>query len=336
MTNKTAALLAPLGTVETCGPDSCGPDLHGTLEFAALMRLCHGKPAQYVGEQLLVPAEPPPWPAVVEQAFTLLGRGKDLRVAVVLTRGLGATAGWAGLAQGLGLVRGLLERFWDHVHPCLDRDEAGPGEAGDATLRLNSLAELASDAVLADVRQLPLVSAARAGRFCLRDLAAGTPALLDAAIAEVAPAALRATADAIEDCWQGAAAIEGLLGEKLGPHALVLGRLSALLADAAAVLAPRLRAGGVDGSAGAAAVVTPALATAAAGVASRADVIRALEAICGFYRTHEPSSPIPLLLERARRLVDKSFLELVEDLTPDGLGQLNLLRGSAAQQNHAE
>jgi type VI secretion system protein ImpA len=69
-------------------------------------------------------------------------------------------------------------------------------------------------------------------------------------------------------------------------------------------------------------------------VGSRHDVVSALEAICRFYRTHEPSSPIPLLLERARRLVDKSFVELVEDLTPDGLGQLHLLRGPHANQNN--
>src|SRR5690242_21313615 len=40
-----------------------------------------------------------------------------------------------------------------------------------------------------------------------------------------------------------------------------------------------------------------------------------------FRSASEPSSPIPLLLERAKRLVAKDFLEVLAELAPDALGR---------------
>ncbi len=52
-----------------------------------------------------------------------------------------------------------------------------------------------------------------------------------------------------------------------------------------------------------------------------------LDKLCAYYAQHEPSSPVPLLLQRAARLVDKSFTELLQDLAPEGLGQLAQISG---------
>jgi type VI secretion system protein ImpA len=54
-------------------------------------------------------------------------------------------------------------------------------------------------------------------------------------------------------------------------------------------------------------------------VRSRQDAIRALEAVADYFRKSEPSSPIPLLVDRAKRLVSKDFLEVMADLAPGGL-----------------
>lgn len=62
-------------------------------------------------------------------------------------------------------------------------------------------------------------------------------------------------------------------------------------------------------------------------IQSREDVVRALDRICEFYARTEPSSPVPMLLQRARRLVDKSFLEVLRDLVPDGLNQAMIFQG---------
>ena len=62
-------------------------------------------------------------------------------------------------------------------------------------------------------------------------------------------------------------------------------------------------------------------------IQGREDVIRQLDRICAWYEANEPSSPVPLLLQRAKRLVSKDFLELVRDLSPGGLSELFTVAG---------
>ncbi|WP_314439190.1 type VI secretion system protein TssA [Massilia timonae] len=59
---------------------------------------------------------------------TLSGHAKDLQIAAWLTEAWCRQHGIEGLLRGLLLVQGLLERFWETVHPQVDED-------GDAELR---------------------------------------------------------------------------------------------------------------------------------------------------------------------------------------------------------
>ena len=68
------------------------------------------------------------WPLVVKLATDALAtKTKDLQIAAWLTEALIRREGFAGLGQGLPLLKGLTEQFWDHVWPEL--------EDGDAELR---------------------------------------------------------------------------------------------------------------------------------------------------------------------------------------------------------
>src|SRR5262249_20968601 len=89
------------------------------------------------------------------------------------------------------------------------------------------------------------------------------------------------------------------------------------------------RAPAEDGAA-AGADGTGAAAAGAVGVGalrSRQDATRALDAVAAFFRTNEPSSPIPLLLERAKRLVAKDFLEVLAELAPEALAPAKAASG---------
>ena len=52
-----------------------------------------------------------------------------------------------------------------------------------------------------------------------------------------------------------------------------------------------------------------------------------LDRICDYYSHHEPSSPVPLLLKRARRLATGSFVDILRDLAPDVLPQIERICG---------
>ena len=60
---------------------------------------------------------------------------------------------------------------------------------------------------------------------------------------------------------------------------------------------------------------------------SRDDVLQSLERLLQYYARHEPSSPLPVLLRRAKNLVNADFATSGRDLIPDGMAQFENLRG---------
>ena len=64
-------------------------------------------------------------------------------------------------------------------------------------------------------------------------------------------------------------------------------------------------------------------------IRSREDVIRVLDRACEYFERNEPSSPVPLLLRRAKRLISKDFMEILKDLAPDGVSQAENVGGTS-------
>ena len=64
------------------------------------------------------------FPIVLKLSTEVLTKqSKDLQVAAWMTEALASTEGLDGLRQGLELVRGLLENFWDSVYPQIEDDD---------------------------------------------------------------------------------------------------------------------------------------------------------------------------------------------------------------------
>ncbi|MGY0674528.1 hypothetical protein ACW3SO_12320, partial [Xanthomonas campestris] len=63
------------------------------------------------------------------------------------------------------------------------------------------------------------------------------------------------------------------------------------------------------------------------GIAGPDDVMRRLEEICAYYARNEPSSPVPMLLRRAQRLVGCDVLALMKELAPGGIDELQRVTG---------
>ena len=80
-------------------------------------------------------------------------------------------------------------------------------------------------------------------------------------------------------------------------------------------------AGGTSSGGGGAQVSVPG------SIRSREDVVQTLERICEFYRESEPSSPVPLILYRAQRMVKMNFMELINELTPDSVTTVKVVTG---------
>ena len=90
--------------------------------------------------------------------------------------------------------------------------------------------------------------------------------------------------------------------------------------------APRPVANGHDASA----AMLPAR------INTRDDVVKCLDLVIDFYDRGEPSSPIPHLARRIRRMVHMDFIELMEDLAPAGLKEFRLLAGATETKKTAQ
>ncbi len=64
------------------------------------------------------------WPVVIKTAGeTIATKSKDLQLAAWLTEALLKTQGIAGLKEGLDLLKGLTETFWDTLYPEIEDDD---------------------------------------------------------------------------------------------------------------------------------------------------------------------------------------------------------------------
>ena len=329
--------------LQDVSPDSpTGQNLEYDADFQELEKEAAPRPERQMGDSV-VPGEEPNWPEVRHHAIALLGRTKDLRIAVQLTRSLLRTDGFVGLSEGLDLVAGMLERHWEKLHPQLD-----PSDGNDPTFRINAVAGLADwDTVVRPVRELPLVDSRAAGRYSLRDIEIAngtspkpegdeaTPSMgvIEAAFIESDLTDLQTTAAAIQAALQSVGRISSAISGK-ADSVVDLGRLSSVLRSADQTLAAQLGRRGAEGGAsmpdGADGAPRPAgggAPRASGEIETREDVIRLLDKCCDYYKRHEPSSPIPLLLQRAKRLVSKDFLELVQDLAPGGVSEVKSIGG---------
>jgi type VI secretion system protein ImpA len=336
------SLLAPVAA-----DAPCGRDMEYEPAFLELQELARGKPEQSIGDKVK-PAQEPAWPKVRTAAEALFGSTKDLRVAGLLYLALLKTAGIAGLEGGLALIRGLLEQYWDHLYPLLDADDDN-----DPTFRINSLlAAVVSDDALATLRLAPLVESRQFGKHSLRGYRIATGALkvdpatlaadppadvgrIEAAFADAQIDSLTGVADRLNSAAEHLNAIQHILLDKADGIPDDLKTLIGDLRDMQGLVDTQLAKRGVNSISQ---EVAPAMSNsgqvAAVGsgggsgeIRNRSDVLATLDRICDYYARAEPSSPVPMLLQRARRLVNKDFMAIIRDLTPSAIPEAEVIGG---------
>ncbi len=331
------------------GDDPCGMDLEYDAAFLEMQTLAKGKAEEQYGDTI-IPAEEPNWREVKTKALDILGRSHDLRAGIYLTRALLHEAGFVGFHEGIQLLQRLIEERWEGVHPRLDPDD------GDPIFRVNSLLPLADqDIGIRPLLLAPVVSSRALGSYSFRDyqVAEGVvqtsedqespdPAAINGAFMECEVEDLQATQAAIQGSIHAIESLQSKFTEQVGvENSIELSSLVSALKPLLSLLDEKLQERGVavegSGEPEASSEDEPAesggvpAAQAPAPprdeVNSRKDVIRFLDKICQYYERHEPSSPIPFLLQRARRLVDMNFIDIMKDIAPDGISQTELVTG---------
>jgi type VI secretion system protein ImpA len=294
------------------------------------------------------------WRTLLSASEQAMERSRDLRAATYLTAALLAVEGIRSFCEGLHLIRSLLETYWEELHPLADED----GEFMERSSALFNLTHFHK--VLHPLRTAILVRFQPVGRFSLLDIEIaegtaeapsdypGTPpntAMIKAAFEGGDATELQALTAQVAAAVQDVEAIESNFRERAGlEQAPDMARLRDMLRRIHKTLnahLPGAPAEGVVADPGGAALAgenppgdgsQPPRAGVPGEVRSRKEALAALDAVSKYFRTHEPSSPVPLVLARASRLVDMDFLAIMQEIAPDASAPTIQLRSEEGDE----
>lgn len=307
-------------------------------------------------------ADPSTWKEIQSTSIELMGNAHDLRLAVLLTLALLQTEGFIGFNDGLMLIQGLLEIHWDAIIP--EEDKA---DKEDPFLeRINILENLCEwQSTIKPLMAAPLCASKATGRFTLRDVRIATgknvemlilteaekttpPQMgaIQAACKEMDKAELAEKKATTHNLQESLARLEVELRKhvanaktpEFGPIYKVIAEIDDFYAHqlslrgitgALSVLKQKVVGEKPEGAQPSAAQATNPgpMRSPMDTINSRQDVTRMLDQICIYYHQNEPASPVPMLLKRARQLVEKNFYEIMEDLAPKSATELKELIG---------
>ena len=344
MSDLIERLLLPISADQPCGPDlSYDPRLE------QLETILKGKPEVDIGS-VKRPAEPPDWRELKEKSASFLGQSKHLRVALILCCSLLKTSGVIGFADGLRLIRGLLEQFWPTVYPLSD-----PEDNNDPTQRLNILQALTSprgsvDGWLTIVDYLyvaPLCQPKGAPPITFDQVqaarqkekgdsaAANAPDIgkLGKAIQDAGPEAISSSYSALQQALATVQEMDQFLTTTLGAGNTISFEVLEKTVQEMLSETGRFLPGGapVNDSTEAASAAQGGGIAVSGSIATRDDVVRAIENICEYYRKFEPCSPVPYLLMRAQKLAVMNFVQAVQELNLGTVDSLRPSMGSAVE-----
>lgn len=323
------------GWLQPLDGDPAGPNLEYEPEFLELASAAAGKP-----ETQFAAAEPPNWMQVRELSEELFKRTRDLRVAMWWGRAMLNIEGFVALPAAIALIRGLIDRFWDGLHPMPDPDD------GDTFARLAVIGGFDKlDSLLGDVRQAMLSTHPRLGGLRVRDVevatqkvpprdgeAPRTPGQILGLLGEL-PEVAAEIEKANKAAQQNLVLMQKLLGERfsldMGVDLKVLRTMLAAIQSVLPGAPPVAEAAAETGEAdqGGGGPARPVRMSGVHSVESRHDAVRAIELVCAYLERSEPTNPAQLLLRRAARVIDKNFLQLVRDLAPDAVKEVARIMG---------
>ena len=357
-------------------PDApCGEDISYDVAFMELERLARGTTETQVGDHIQE-GEEPDWKKVYHLSLELLERSRDLRLILYLTTAMLCLEGLPGFRNGLALLRGVVERYWEHLFPQLD-----PEDDNDPLERMNIIGSLSPPAtMMADQDPMKFIPRLMNVALCKPDdarlphpslrhllVASGelsipekeastmpTMQLMEAAFEQTEIKGLKATDQLLRDCLDDLHVLDKALIERVGTTvAPNFGRVEHLLQQMQSKIGmymerrgyspdvsllkqtqtkikniiTEIRSNPNESPADTENLTISAGQPLSGRVTSNKDVLKALDMIINHYERNEPSSPVPLLIKRAKRLVGRSFVDIIRDLSPDAMSQVKMVSG---------
>jgi type VI secretion system protein ImpA len=337
-----------------------GQNLEYEDRFLEMLRLGEIRPEMQFGATIL-PSKSPDWQRLLDCCHDLAHETRDLRVAMPMLDALTHTGGWAGFSDGLEVISGWIVEFWDSLYPELDsEDDNDPtarlsvlshlvsDELLVATLSQLPLCHHRTLGRLAyrDYQNAMLSGGAQGGaRMSLSDI--------EALLSEAPRTQLLDQINHLERAKRCVENLDSFLIQHVGSgrwsgqrlHDFLVKVLSVLKSqqslDAHPIQASAENNDNLDDTVSTTdripseppnevlvsdafdgVVIPNPVHRSAISINSRAEATQAIDCICAYFEENEPASPVPLLLQRAKRLVSMSFVEILRELAPNEGQQL--------------
>jgi type VI secretion system protein ImpA len=286
------------------------------------------------------------WPAIVKLAQeTLKTKSKHFRPAARLTEALVKLHGFAGLRDGVQLMRRMAETCWDRMQPPLTEEDAKELRVAD----FNWLDDPDHGGRFPNTVRMVRVFGASAQKleFSLYDMQRSQQGLKDVppwadfqqkVIKVTAPEVCRNAADDLAASLQELNLLAQALRPKLEALAPAMGGLRQVVEANLTLLRQLIKEYGWElapppepakpGGDGQAAAKTDAPGKPKA-VASREDAYRQLKEASDLLKRIEPHSPIPYLIDRCVALGNMPFPQMIKELVieANALKDLNRMMG---------
>jgi len=329
-------LLRPLSEADPCGQSLEDTAALGAFAAYHLFGQQNAIGTRRPGQKEDEPPTPPDWNDVLEKSTAALATSKDLRVLAYFGAAQLWIGGLAPFCDTLRVAAAWLGDWFEAVYPRVDED---------IYFRTNALNNFNDRLAIVDaLRRTPLLSTRSTGPISLRHIELATGVIpvnkqdgtpinegeINAAFGAAPLTDLLAQAEAVKRALEALGQIDAKMlaagGVEATPnfdgrsdkekHVSLRHQLKRIQDIVRTHVAAHPDA--APGEAGTAA--DDAAAPGGLGpIRTRQDAIRALDAVTMFFESTEPSSPVPLFIERAKRLIARNFLEVLQDIVPDAL-----------------
>jgi len=295
---------------------------------------------------------PEEWEDVVDAALEVLsGHAKDLEIAAWMTEGLVRRDGFAGLRDGLKVIKGIVVSFWDQCFPVIDEDDGIEGKVS-AISGLSGAGAVGT--LIQPIRLAPLTRGSQWNfshwnyeqanelekltdpnrRQERIDNGAVTMEQFRQSVAETSSAHFQQISETLDECLDALAEMSAAFDAVAGADAPSTSGLRGMLEEvrsavrhfaadklAAAELASAAAEEGVaasaaetsDAAAGEGTVVVRKI----NGYTTREDALAELQRIASYFRKTEPHSPISYTLDDAVRRARLTLPELLAERAED-------------------
>lgn len=295
-----------------------------------------------------------------KNCLELWNKTRDLRVVAYLCIAETELNGFDGLSEGLDVIRWLISDMWETFYPRLD-----PDDDNDPLERLNIMAMLSpqpgafNDPImfLSKLRTIRLMSELP---YTMRDvmisngeLESETPVdakLIAAEMMSLPVEKIQARAALLDKIQENVEGICSAMNEKMeGGYSLNMSALQKELKrfqtfyakftdsfteQASAEVPENAEQENVPVAAAARPVARNNFSDLSSIRAStRAEALLFLKKGAEYFRSEEPTSPVPYLIERALRLSEMNFMDLLADIAPDALSRGRDILGVRQDEN---